>query len=71
MKKREMVIVGKKTTFQEAEDDEILFWASKSWKERVMEAERLRRMIWTHLLGSFPDKMRKTGKVIKWSSVEK
>jgi hypothetical protein len=71
MKKREMEIVGKKVTFEEAEEDEISFWANKTWKERLKEAERLRKIIWTHLLGKFPEKMQKTGEFVKWSSLEK
>jgi hypothetical protein len=26
-------------------------------------------MIWTYLLGNYPDKMEKVGKVIKWSAI--
>ena len=63
-------MVGKKVTFAEAEEDELFFWADKNWKERLEETERLRRIIWTHLLGKYPDKMQKVGSFIKWSSVE-
>jgi len=68
---RKISIVGKKVTFAEAENEDIDFWAERTWKERVAEAQRLRRMIWTHLLGSFPERMRKTGQVIKWSTIDK
>lgn len=71
MRKREMVVVGKKSTFDEAEIEDLTFWANKTWKERLAEAERLRRIIWTHLLGKFPEKMQKTGEFVKWSSLEK
>ncbi|MFI5195494.1 MAG: hypothetical protein ACHQD8_00255 [Chitinophagales bacterium] len=65
-----MELVGKKVTFAEAEEESLLFWANKSWQERLQETERLRRMIWTYLLGSYPVKMEKVGKVIKWSTKE-
>jgi len=58
-----MQMVGKKTTFAEAEEEDIVFWFNKSVAERLNEAERLRRMIWTHLLGSYPDKMIHVGSV--------
>ena len=63
--KKKIEIVGRKVSIAEAEENDILFWASRSWQERLIETERLRRMIWTHLLGTYPDKMQKIGKVIK------
>ena len=66
-----MELVGKKISFADAEEETLSFWASKSWMERLQETERLRRMIWTYLLGSYPEKMEKIGKVIKWSNLEK
>ncbi len=65
MKKRTMVMVGKATTFADAADDELLFWLAKSIQERLEETERLRKMIWGHLLGSYPKKIEKVGAVVK------
>jgi hypothetical protein len=69
-KQRKIALVGRKIGFEEAEEQDILFWASKSWRERLEETERLRRLIWTHLLGSYPSKMEKVGRVIKKSNSE-
>lgn len=69
MKKREMVLEGKKVTFDEAEQDEITFWADSTWIERLAEAERLRKIIWTHILGKYPEKIEVTGAFINKSKI--
>lgn len=59
-------IVGRKVSFAQAEEDDLFFWAGKTWQERIAEAERLRRLIWTHRLGYFPETFEKFGrKVLK------
>jgi hypothetical protein len=69
MRKRQMVVAGKRITFAEAEDEDIFFWADRTWKERLQETERLRRKIWTHRLGEYPKRMQATGGFIKWALV--
>lgn len=69
MKKREMVLEGKKVTFEEAEQDEITFWMNSTWKERLAEAERLRKIIWTHVLGTYPEKIEVVGAFIKRNKI--
>ena len=64
-----MVVVGKKITFAQAEEDELFYWADKNWRERVQETERLRRMIWAHILGKYPEKIEKIGNFVKWSAI--
>jgi hypothetical protein len=65
LKKRTMALVGSKISFEEAEDSDIIFWANKTIIERLAETERLRKMIWTHVLGSYPVKMEKVGGFVK------
>jgi hypothetical protein len=62
--KNKMEIVGRKISFAEAEDADILFWADKTMNERLIEWDRLRRIIWTKLLGTFPTKMEVVGRKI-------
>jgi hypothetical protein len=71
MRERQMAVVGKKTTFSEAEDEDIFFWADQPWTTRLQESGRMRKKIWTFLLGEYPTKMQMTGSFIKWSSIEK
>lgn len=63
--RQKIVLTGKKVTLSDAEEQDIYFWADKSSEERLIETERLRRLIWTHLLGMYPVKMEKTGRVVK------
>ena len=63
-------VVGKKVSKNEADDLDILYWANSTWQERLAETERLRRMIWTHLLGYYPTKIEKVGRVIKKNKAE-
>lgn len=52
--KRKIQLIGRKLSFADAEDEDIFFWADKTWAERIAETERLRRLIWTHRLGYYP-----------------
>ncbi len=58
-------VTGKKVSKVEADDMDIMFWANKTWQERLAETERLRRIIWTHILGVYPSKIEKVGFVRK------
>jgi hypothetical protein len=68
--KRTMELVGNRVSFDVAEDESLSFWAEKSKEQRLEEMERLRRLIWTHILGKYPDKMQKVGQVVKISTLD-
>jgi len=45
--KRKIALVGNKfTSFAEAEDADVVYYASLSLRQRLMQAEELRKMIW-------------------------
>jgi hypothetical protein len=67
---RKIEIVGRKASFAEAEEDDIFYWADKTWQERIVETERLRRMIWIHRLGAFPQEFEITGRKISKNQLE-
>jgi hypothetical protein len=56
---------GWKGSLKEAEERDIDFWANKTPQERLIEAERLRRLIWTYKLGKYPERIEKTGRKIR------
>ena len=68
---KKMVITGRKISFAEAEELDLISWANRTVRERLEETERLRRMIWTQLLGYYPNKMEKKGEVVKYSAIDK
>jgi hypothetical protein len=59
-----MEVVGRKLTFAEAQEEDDRYWANASVEERLAETERLRREYYTGLLGKYPDKMEKVGRVV-------
>ena len=67
---RKIEVVGRKVSFAQAEEDDFLYWADKTPQERIAETERLRRLIWTHRLGSYPTKIEKVGRVISKSELD-
>jgi len=69
-KKRKIEAVGRVVSFQQAEEEDDLYWANATWQERLAETERLRRKIWTLRLGKFPEKMEKVGRVIHKSELD-
>ncbi len=69
-KNRKIEIVGRKVSFAQAEEDDLFFWADKTWQERIVEAERLRRLIWTHHLGIFPVAFEKIGRKISKAQLD-
>ena len=68
---RKIEVVGRVVSFAQAEEDDIFYWADKTPQERIAETERLRRLIWTHRLGSYPTKIEKVGRVISKSELDK
>jgi len=69
-KKRKIEIIGRKVNFQQAEDDDLFYWADRTWQERIAETERLRRLMWTYRLGTYSTKFEKTGSVILKSELD-
>jgi hypothetical protein len=67
---RKIELVGRKVSFAEAEEDDIFYWADKTWQERIIETERLRRLIWGHRLGAFPEKFEISGRKISKSQLQ-
>ena len=54
--------IAKVVSHVKMEDEDyldVLFWQSKSWQERLQEVVRLRKIYFTGLNGSFPEKMSK------------
>ena len=58
---RKIEKVVRKVTFKEAEEEDIIYWAQKSIKERVTAATEWNKKVWTHLHGSYPEKIEKYG----------
>jgi len=69
-KKRKIEVVGRKLSLKEAEEEDLFYWADKTWQERIMEAERLRRLIWGYRLGSFPTSFEVIGRKILKSQLD-
>jgi glycyl-tRNA synthetase beta subunit len=69
-KERKMQMTGRKISFAQAEDADIFFWAEKTISERLEEADRLRKIIWTLRLGTYPKKMTKVGKIVRKNEIE-
>jgi hypothetical protein len=69
-KERKIQVVGRKISFANAEDTDIFFWAGKTIGERLQEADRLRRIIWTLRLGKYPEKMAQVGRIVHKNEME-
>jgi len=63
-------MVGKKLSLEQTEEADLFYWADKTWQERIMEAERLRRLIWGYRLGSFPTSFEITGRKVLKSQLD-
>jgi hypothetical protein len=61
--KRKIEMVGGKVSFaNDGEDeDDLLFWARKTIKERMEDAFEWKKRIWTHVSGSYPLSIEKIG----------
>ena len=44
--KRKITTQGKKTSFAEAEENDVVYYAGINWKESAANAELMRKMIW-------------------------
>ena len=53
--------VGGKVSFDQGEDDDLLFDVSLTWQERLERMEIMRRKIWTFRLGKYPEVIEKVG----------
>ena len=61
MNNRKIKIVGRKTTHAQSEEDDLFYWAEKTWYERLKEVQNLRRMIWSSGKKKYPEKIKITG----------
>ncbi len=62
--------VGRKVNQQQADEDDLFYWADKTWQERIIEAERLRRKIWGYRFGKFPEAFEKVGRKVLKSELD-
>ncbi|HZI52855.1 MAG TPA: hypothetical protein VFD56_04100 [Chitinophagaceae bacterium] len=61
-KKRKIEKVVRKGSFAEDEDEELIYWANLSVKERMSEAAEWNRKVWQHILkDKYPERIEKTG----------
>ncbi len=58
--------MGKKISFVEAEDEDLIFWAEKPVGERMKEMTEWNKKIWITINGNYPEVIEKDGgKIIK------
>ena len=61
-KKRKIEKVGKKISFAEEQDDDLMYWANLPLKERMNEAAEWNKIVWEHILkDKYPEQIEKTG----------
>jgi hypothetical protein len=61
-RKRKIEKVAKKITFEEGEEETLLYWANLSIKERLTEAAKWNKQVWQHILkDKYPQKIELTG----------
>ena len=61
-KKRKIEMVVKKVSFAEAEEEELMYWAKLSVKERLTAAAKWNKEVWKYLLNEdYPEKIELTG----------
>ena len=61
-KKRKIEKVGKKVSFAEDEDEDLMYWANLPVRERMIEAAEWNKNVWQHLLKEkYPERIEKTG----------
>lgn len=61
-KKRKIEKIGKKVSFAADEDDDLMYWANLSVKERMMEAAKWNKKVWQHILkDKYPERIEKRG----------
>jgi hypothetical protein len=61
-KKRKIDSVGGKVTYEEGEDESLMYWANLSMKERLTEAGKWNKEVWQQILkDKYPQKIELTG----------
>lgn len=61
-KKRKIAMMVKKVSFAETDDEDLMYWANLSVKERMTEAAEWNKKIWQHILkDKYPEKIEMTG----------
>jgi hypothetical protein len=61
-KKRKIAMVVRKVSFAEAEDEDLMYWANLTVKERMNEAAEWNKKVWQHILGDkYSERIVKTG----------
>ena len=61
-KKRKIAIVGKRVSFDESEEEDLMYWANLPVKERLTIASEWNKKVWQHILkDKYPEKIEKTG----------
>ena len=61
-KKRKIAIVGKRVSFDESEEEDLMYWANLPVKERLAIAAEWNKKVWQHILkDKYPEKIEKTG----------
>jgi hypothetical protein len=61
-KKRQIAKVGKKVSFAEEDDDDLVYWANLPLKERMAEATEWNKKVWKQILkDKYPEKIELIG----------
>lgn len=60
MKKRKMAMVANQIKKEEEDLRDITFWLSRPASERISEVTRLRKAYYSWILGTYPERMKKT-----------
>ena len=53
--------VWRKVSHEQAEEDDLFYWAEKSWQERLREVQELRELIWNSFGNKYPLKIEVIG----------
>lgn len=56
-KEREIKKVWRKVSHEQSEEEDLFYWAEKSWPERLREVQELRELIWSSLGKKYPLKI--------------
>ena len=66
VRKGNMEMVGGKVSFEQGEEEDLIYWAEKSIKERLLDLLEWNKQVWNKIAGGYPNVIEKTGgKVLK------
>ena len=55
-------MVGKRVSFDESEEEDLMYWANLPIKERLVEAAEWNKKVWQHILkDKYPERIEKAG----------